>query len=119
MTCQERGHRGMLSISMAVVDRSPYIEVHATVDEDSNRVTDETLSEPHCTEGTSKRERCAPQLGQAPAALPSKPPHQTSMYSWDHDASAASSASMRPRINAPFNQCVHELVPNLINVSMN
>jgi hypothetical protein len=41
------------------------------------------------------------------------------MYSWDHDASAASPASMRPWISAQFNQFVHELVPNLINVSTN
>jgi hypothetical protein len=49
MTYQEYEHRGVWSISIATVERSPDIEVPDTVDEDPHH---ETLREPHCTEGT-------------------------------------------------------------------
>jgi hypothetical protein len=51
--------------------------------------------------------------------LSRKPPHKTPMYSWHHDASAPSAASMRPKISALLSKCIHELVPCLINASMN
>jgi hypothetical protein len=57
MTYQEHGHKGMWSISIALVELSPDIEVLDTVSEIE---THDTLGEPHCTVGISEDERRAP-----------------------------------------------------------
>jgi hypothetical protein len=52
MIYQEHGHRGIWSMSIAAVERSPDIKIPST-----KIHTRESMKEPHCTEGTFEYER--------------------------------------------------------------
>jgi hypothetical protein len=51
----------MWSINIAVVERSPDMEVRRCPIPSTKIKTHEALREPHCTEGTFEHERRAPQ----------------------------------------------------------